>query len=271
MSWNEFEYSTADGRPVTLYEFIRGDVVHYRYTNADKDIVLGVDTWTQQAISDNGLNAGGGDNMDITVPADNPIALLFRGTPPSSALRIRVHRFHVDDISREFKTVWVGTVKEAKREAIDRTRLVTASLASSFSRVGLRVTWGRACPYSLYDHQCKVNSDTFSVRGLTVLALDGASVTVNLPGGLATDHFSGGFIEWVTDGVTERRGLKAQAGQKIGVLGGTLRLTVGQLVTLFPGCARTIAVCDAKFGNHLNYGGTPHMPGKSPFAVIKLF
>ncbi|UUE76942.1 phage BR0599 family protein [Pectobacterium aroidearum] len=29
--------------------------------------------------------------------------------------------------------------------------------------------------------------------------------------------------------------------------------------------------CSEKFDNHLNYGGQPHMPGKSPFTIIKLF
>ncbi|EAP1220395.1 phage tail protein, partial [Salmonella enterica] len=36
-------------------------------------------------------------------------------------------------------------------------------------------------------------------------------------------------------------------------------------------CDRTIATCDNKFANHLNYGGQPHMPGKSPYTIIKLF
>lgn len=270
MSWNQFEYSTADGRPVTLYEFIRGDVVFYRYTNADRDIEVGGHIWTQTAISDNGLSAGSGNSLDITAPVDNAVVQLFRGIPPSSPLRIRIHRFHIDDTAAEFRTVWVGTVKEVKRETIDRARMLTSSLASTFNQVGLRLTWSRACPYALYDHNCKVNQQQFAV-GVTIQALDGAGVTVNLPGGLAEDHFSGGYIEWMVDGVIERRGMKAQNGNQIGLLGGTVGLSVGQAVTLYPGCNRTIDVCAAKFTNHLNYGGTPHMPGKSPYTIIKLF
>jgi hypothetical protein len=37
------------------------------------------------------------------------------------------------------------------------------------------------------------------------------------------------------------------------------------IVAAYPGCPRTIAVCDARFANHLRYGGVPHLPGKSPF------
>lgn len=272
MSWNQFEHSTADGRPVTLYEFVRGDVLFYRYTNADKDIDLNGHVWKAQAISDSGLSVGSGDNLDVIVPSDNPVARLFRGVSPSRPVRIRIYRWHVDDTSAEFKTVWIGTIKEAKREAIDRTRLVTASLASTFTRVGLRLTYGRACPYALYDHNCNVDPASFGVSGFVIDSLDGAEITVTLlPAELENGWFTGGYVEWATEGITERRGLKVQDGNVIGVIGGTSGLSEGLAITLFPGCNRTISQCAEKFSNHLNYGGQPHMPGKSPFTIIKLF
>lgn len=271
MSWSDFEYSTANGQPVTLYEFVRGDTQFYRYTNADQDVTAAGAIWLHQAISDGGLSVGAGDSMDITLPTSNPVAMLFRGIPPSRPVRVRIHRWHVDDAQGEFRTVWIGTITEVKREAIDRTQLVTASLASTFSRSGLRLTWGRACPYSLYDHNCKVSPGTFGVGGLVVTALDGVSLTVNLPAELPDGWFSGGYVEWSVDGVTERRGLRAQTGNVLGLFGGSAGFVVGQVVTVFPGCDRTIATCNSKFNNVLNYGGEPHMPGKSPYQIIKLF
>lgn len=271
MSWSDFEYSTASGQPVTLYEFVRGDTQYFRYTNADQDISLGGNTWLHHAISDGGLTVGAGDSLDVTVPADNPVAMLYRNVPPSSPVRIRIHRWHVDDTQSEFRTVWIGTITEVKREAIDRTQLITASLASTFTRSGLRLTWARACPYSLYDHNCKMAPEQFAVGGLVVTALDGVSITVNLPAELPGDWFSGGYVEWIVDGVTERRGLRAQNGNQLGLFGGAVGINVGQIVTLFPGCDRTIDTCNSKFNNVLNYGGEPHMPGKSPYQIIKLF
>ncbi|CUZ06653.1 phage BR0599 family protein [Serratia marcescens] len=271
MSWSDFEYSTANGQPVTLYEFVRGDTQFFRYTNADQDITAAGAVWQQQAISDGGLSVGAGDGMDITLPTANPVAMLFRGLPPSQPVRVRIHRWHVGDSQGEFRTVWIGTITEVKREAIDRTRLVTASLASTFTRSGLRLTWGRACPYSLYDHNCKVSPAAFGVSGLVISALDGVSITVNLPAGSPDGWFSGGYLEWLADGVTERRGLRAQSGNVLGLFGGSAGLSVGQVVAVFPGCDRTIATCNDKFNNVLNYGGQPHMPGKSPYQIIKLF
>ncbi|ELF9250511.1 phage BR0599 family protein, partial [Salmonella enterica] len=66
-------------------------------------------------------------------------------------------------------------------------------------------------------------------------------------------------------------GLREQDSNTLHLFGGTTGLQVGQPVKLYPGCDRTIATCDNKFANHLNYGGQPHMPGKSPYTIIKLF
>lgn len=271
MSWSEFEYSVANGQPLTLYEFIRGGVMFYRYTNADRDINLSGVRWMAHAISDSGLSAGSGNGLEITVPASNGLALLFRGLPPSQPVLIRVYRLHAGDSSVMLKTVWVGTVSEVKREAIDRCKLLTNSLASTFTRVGLRLTFSRACPHALYDHNCRVNATSFALYGMAIVALDGASITVNLPAGTEPERFSGGYVEWVTEGVTERRGLRAQAGHRLNLFGGSAGLAVGQTVTLYPGCDHTIALCNSRFSNHLNFGGVPHMPGKSPFQIIKLF
>ena len=93
MSWSEFEYSVADGQPLTLYEFRLGDSLFWRYSNADKDIDFAGQVWEAQAISSSGLSSGSGDGMDITVPASNPVALLFRATPPSRTVRVRVMRW----------------------------------------------------------------------------------------------------------------------------------------------------------------------------------
>lgn len=271
MSWSDFEYSVADGQPLTLYQFQIGDSLFWRYTNADKNIDFANHNWEAQAISNSGLSSGSSDGMDITVPASNPVALLFRGTPPSRSVRVRVMRWHADDTSGEFRVVWVGEITSVKREQIELCKLITISLASTFSRMGLRLTFGRQCPYALYDHNCRVDPLQFAVSGVVVTALDGSSITANLPAGLASDWFSGGYIEFERNGYNELRGLRAQNVNILHLFGGTTGLQVGQSVTLYPGCDRTIATCNDKFSNHLNYGGQPHIPGKSPYTVIKLF
>lgn len=266
MSWNDYENSTSDGLPVTLFDFIRSGTLHYRYTNADQNIYANGETWEASAVSAPGISAGGGDALDITIPANIRVATLFRGASPS--LKVKIYRIHGDDETQEIKTIWHGTVYETKWQNINSLKLVTYSVASIFKRNGLRLTWGRPCPHSLYDKNCRLNPANFAVNTV-IESLDGASINVHVSA--ENGWFSAGFIEWVTDGIRERRGLKLHNGNNIGVIGGTHSMEAGMSVTLFPGCERTIKTCNEKFNNVLNYGGQPHMPGKSPYEIAKLF
>lgn len=269
MSWSEYEESVADGQPLLLIEFIRGGVQFWRYTNADRVVTYSGHSWQPAAISIPGISVGTGESLDIIIPAASPVAGLFRGIPPSSPLRVKIHRAQAAELS-EIKTVSIGSVSEAKREETDRVRLIIVDISTTFARNGLRLTWGRACPYSLYDRNCCVNNEQYAVDSV-IAALDGASITVSLSDNLPDGWFSGGYVAWNDAGITERRGLKAQNGALLGVFGGTHGLTEGLAVTLYPGCDRVIQTCNDKFNNVLNYGGHPHMPGKSPYEVIKLF
>ncbi|MGU9776198.1 phage BR0599 family protein [Salmonella enterica] len=270
MSWNEYEASVANGQPLLLVEFIRGGAQFWRYTNADRMVSYGGHDWEPAAIAVPGVTVGTGDSLDVIIPAVSPVAGLFRGIPPSSPLRIKIHRVQAEDAAAEVKTVWIGSVSEAKHEEIDRVKLITVNVSTTFARNGLRLTWGRACPYSLYDRNCAVNPAQYAFK-TSIKSLDGGNITVASVSGLAAGALSGGYMTWVTDGITERRGLKGQNGAVIGVFGGTQGLAAGLAVTLYPGCDRTIQVCNDKFNNVLNYGGQPHMPGKSPYEIIKLF
>ncbi|OHT25812.1 phage tail protein [Providencia stuartii] len=271
MNWNELEYSTANGLPVSLYAFMRNDAKGFYYTNADQAIELDGKTWLPLAISDSGVRTGETSNLDITLPSSSEVALLFRGVPPSNPVKVLIHRWHVDDRAGEFRTIWLGTINEVKRQSIDQAKLLTTSVAGTFTRSGLRLTYGRACPYALYDHHCRVNPLTVMVPSVPIVALDGAAITVTFPGTFTGGYFSGGYIEWDDDGYTERRGLRVHSGNQLALFGGTDRLAVGMKVNVFPGCDRTIKTCDEKFNNSLNYGGQPHMPGKSPYEIMKLF
>ena len=67
-----------------------------------------------------------------------------------------------------------------------------------------------------------------------------------------------------------RRGIESQNGNNFQVLGSTDGLEVGTAVTLYPGCPRNTTACKL-FNNLPNYGGFPHLPGKSPFDGSPVF
>lgn len=278
MSFNTPEISNQDGQPVALYKFQWGNTF-WRYTSADRDIVLnelGVDhTYTAIAISDSGMVQGGdqGNDFNVTAPSDIPLAVLYRGTPPSGTIFLTVRRKHASD--DEAPVWWIGTVGNVKRESDVSISVVGRTLTASFKRSGLRLSWQRSCPHILYDRGCKVDPDAHGVAG-TITAKDGVSVTVS--GATVGDEarFMGGFIRWVADisGTYERRGI-----EETGTIGsGTFklfgrpdRLDVGDTITLYPGCKHTPTACDVDFGNLPNYGGYDFIPGKSPFDGTPVF
>jgi hypothetical protein len=42
-------------------------------------------------------------------------------------------------------------------------------------------------------------------------------------------------------------------------------------VTLYPGCDRSLAMCDERFNNAVNHGGFPWLPNSNPFRYINIF
>lgn len=269
MSWNDAEYSTADGIPVMLFTFSLDQKV-WRYTSADDVITVMGKSWTPVAIKGGTLAQGTGDHMEITLPMDNEVVLLFRGIPPSTPVKLMIYRLHMSDTQREFKTVWVGSISEIRREQPDRAKLISVGIAGSLTRQGLRLTWGRSCPYSVYDSNCRVPPGQFARNGLIIRSLTGAGIVVALTS-VEDGWFSGGYIEYITDGILQRRGIRTHSGDELQLFGGSVGLSAGMAVTAYPGCDLTIETCEHKFSNTLNYGGCPHMPGISPWEIIKVF
>lgn len=270
MSWSEFEYSVANGQPLTLYEFKRQNL-YYRYTNADRSIMVNNALWEAIAISDNGLSASSNNNVEITLPVTNKVVSFYRGVPPSTSVKITIYRMHYHDNQQELRVAWVGNITEVKREKIGEAKIITTNIVNTFSRQGLRLTWGRKCPHALYDSRCNVKARHYVISGLEITALDGKSITFNAPQGINNGHFSGGYIEYKLEGLTERRGIRMHNNNNLSLYGGSYGLSIGLIINVYPGCDNTIDTCKNKFNNHLNYGGCPHLPGKSPYNITKLF
>lgn len=269
MSYLSKTHSVAEGRPIDLYQFVRGENEKiWRFCNADKDLEINGEKWLASAISD--TRDGGGDgNVTLRMPSNNPVARLYRGLPPSQTVKLTIMRLHEDD--NEIRIVWIGTITEASRPDIHTTNLTSAALSDTMDSAGLRLTWGRNCPYTLYDVDCKVKPGNFVVAGLTISAMDGVSITVDLPQNLPQGWFNAGFIEWVDDGVREVRAVTVHQNNKLTLMGGTQKLSVGTVIKVYPGCDGRAETCLKKFNNILNFGGAPHMPNKSPYDGSRVF
>lgn len=259
------ETSVAAGAPVRLYEFQRG-IFRWRYTNADRRITWQTLDFDPVAISDDGIRETGeatADALTITVPHDLPVAKLFRGAPPADDISLLIRDMHYGD--SEALVSYIGDVEGVRWPTPQQARITCQSLAASMRRAGLRLTYERACAHALYDRNCRVNRDLFAIAA-TVQSMDGATISSGTFDAQPDGWFDGGYVEWsIGSGETDRRGIERHVGAALTLLGGTYGLSAGQNVIAYPGCLRTAAVCNAKFTNLVNYGGFPHLPGKSPF------
>lgn len=277
MSFSSIEISNEGGKPVGLYEFRYGNTF-WRYTTYGKDLTVGLDenddpkVWAAQTISDEGVTQGGSDQNDlqITVQANNPVAGLFRNTQPSGKVWLVVRRYHIGDPDSETPLLWSGTVVNATLVDIATVQMACRSLGGTYDRNGLRLGWDRSCPHPLYGVGCYVNKDDHAYPR-TIATVTSTNFTCTTHSPAEEGSFSGGFMEWARpDGSFNRRGIEFEDGNDFRTLGSTDGLEIGLEVTLYPGCPRNTTGCKL-FSNLKNYGGFPHLPGKSPFDGSPVF
>lgn len=281
MSYNDFEISTQDGRPVALY-LIEWGKTRWRYTSADRPITIDemVDgalvevTYEPRAIKDSGMTQGQSSQNDLQIegPGDLPIVRLYRGSAPTESIWLTVRRRHYDDVERAAPIYWKGTVWNVRRPTPGRCSIVGKPLLASLKRTGLRLCWTRECPHFLYDNQCRVDPEAWTVEG-GVVGISGDSIRVTPATVKDAGWYRGGFASWTAsdDGTLERRmieidTLDEETGEVTLKLFGLVDfIAIGDAVKMYPGCDRTPGMCQAKFNNLDNYGGFKDMPTESPF------
>lgn len=273
MSFETREISNQDGLRIALYEIEWGNTKWY-YTSADQDIPLTIGdedrVYKAIAISDSGMQQGGGSNQDITVevPSNIPLCDLFVSTPPALEIFLTIRRVHYGDDGTPL-IYWTGTINNVKRqEGGAGADVIGHTLLASFKRSGLRLSWTRGCPHMLYDQECRVNKADFAVNG-SITALTGNSITVSYTGTTPeAGYFDGGFLEWEAndDGTIDRRSISSSTSETVLIIyGTTYRLEIGMDIVLYPGCNLSTAHCLGRFNNLANYGGLEQMTGKNPF------
>ena len=277
MTHSALEISNAGGNPVEFYEFRYGST-YWRYNTGDISITRGLNqlgapaVWAPKSISRDGITQGGSEQneLELTVQKDLPIASLFQGKRPSGRVWLTLRESHYDDPDLEFSVRWVGSVSNAVSVDPATTRLVCRSIAGSYDRNGLRLTWDRMCPHALYGVGCNIPASSHNYPRV-IATLTGTNFTCTAHAEPVQGSFTGGFLEYIrADGSLETMGILKQTGNDFRVLGSTAGLAVATVITLYPGCARNTTNCKL-FGNLANYGGFPHMPGKSPFDGTPVF
>lgn len=279
MGFNEKEISDHDGQRIGLYHFRRGTQNWY-YTGADRPVEYGVDEddnpiiYTPIAISDGGVTQGGeiGYDFQVSLPTDNPVALLYRVSPPSNRVYLKVRRMQLGEVDAPL--YWVGTVGNVRPQNGATVSVVCRASISLLKKTGLRLAWQDQCPHDLYGRQCQVNRADWTYT-FDILSVAGNVVTLK-PGGpdQAVGFFTAGIVRWLvaTDTYDERLIEAHTATRVFTIFGRGDGLAADMTVELNPGCSRDINPqgCE-RFDNVDNYGGHKYKPGSTPFDGSPVF
>lgn len=270
--------SVQDGDPVYRFVFVMGSTT-YAYTTENYIVADSNYTYNPAPIKTGEFSQTGEmakDPLSIELPRDHELAILFLGGVPEQITTITVYRGHVGDTDEEFQTYWKGRVAGAS--AGETVRLDCENVFTSLRRPGLRARYQYSCRHALYQSGCTLTASDWGVSA-TITAVSSFDVTVDILDSdvvdsnyADSDYFVGGYLE-TNDGLT--RYITAQSGTTLTLIRPLASLNDdvgdsvgGAEVTLYPGCAKTRAVCKDKFNNLNNFGGFPFIPGETnnPFS-----
>lgn len=257
------EKSDFDGKPMEMYRFVMGEQI-WLFTSSDHEIDVVDDTYKPTFIS-RGKIVRTGDirksSLDITVAADNPVALLYRNPWLIKNMLVTIFRRHYED--SESSVIWLGRIVTCKWSD-GKAVLASDSIFTLYGRAGLRRVFQVGCPHILYKTgrgECNVDKDAFLFEGVTS-GVDGNILTVSGASAHPDGYFTGGSCK---AGDNEMM-IAGHSGSTITLLDALEGLVSGQNVQLWPGCDRTTFTCINTFNNIPNYGGMPDLPYKNPFS-----
>ena len=280
MTYDAVEASSAEGRPYYLYQFIEGDAV-WRFTSRASDWISAASEggdliWEAAAISHGDVVQSGEierGRLEITLPLSHAFAARFLAPMGNTPVTLTIFRGH-EQVLGETVAHWKGRVVGAEVEGA-RLILSAESIFSTLRRAGVRAKYQSLCRHALYGRGCGLDIAQH-LAILTVAAVSGATVTVPVAAAQPDGWYRGGVLRFgvqlgfiighVGATVTLSRPMPELASALANpaldpVTGAPLPITID----IAPGCDLRAETCAAKFGNLLNFGGFPAIPGRNPF------
>lgn len=273
MSYDAYETTVADGRPYFLYLFAAGAEA-WRFAALEAEVARMGETWTPSAIGHGAVTQSGDPRrVDVTVafPISDPFARRFLG-PPGDPVSLTIFRGHAHDPSGETVAWWKGRVVSGRAEG-ERILLRCESLFTSMRRQGVRAKYQRTCRHALYHGGCRLRLEDWRVPAtVTAIGVDPVRITVPEAAAQADGWWRGGILKHgdAMGFVLRHAGDALTLSARMPELEEAVAAHGSAAVEIAPGCDLTRATCDAKFGNVLNFGGFPFIPGRNPFGGSSL-
>jgi uncharacterized phage protein (TIGR02218 family) len=280
MSYGLIETATAEGRPYFLYLFAEGAHL-WRFTSRASAWVspagaIAEETedliWAASAVSHGSiLQSSDPRRVDLSVsfPLSDPFARRYLGPRGRAVTTLTIFRGH-EQVPGEVVAHWKGRIVSA-RVAGRVITLRCESLFTSLRRDGIRARYQRLCRHALYAGGCRLDIERHFISASAV-ARAGLTVTVPATAGYPAGWFRGGVLRHagLMGFITGHSGAAITLAGRLPELEAAIDASfatgpVSVPIELAPGCDLRRETCQGKFGNLLNYGGFPDIPGRNPF------
>lgn len=266
MAYTDFDYSTDAGAPYELFEFVTG-ASSWRYTTRPVATVQDGITYQPLTITRSEITRSSdsvGDDMTISLPDNNPLALELMAGLSAHLVTVRVLQVHLTDPDLQEQIIFSGVVRDISIEGATAEITCGSRLGSSAGRRIAPTTYQAGCNLTWGSTRCGVNREAYKATAeITAADQTGRVLTLPALSGFAAGHFNGGRV--VVAG-TQRFVEKHAAG---GVL--TLSYPVRGLTSapttasIYPDCPKTEAACADRYNNLPNFLGWSRLPSINPY------
>lgn len=263
MTYAAYETSTENGRPIELYLFQIG-AESFRYTSAEGGYTWGGYLFTHKQVTRNApvQSQEGRHELQITLPASDEVCARYTGVVPGQLMTAEITRVHQDDPDQEGWVIWTGKITGTafqKRGTVCRMRGLTSETKTQHA-IPRRKFQG-PCNHVLYDARCGLLAASHKYEGV-VSGVSGLTVTVAGLSVKGDDWATGGYVSLSSN---DQRLILDQTGNVLTLMLAFPEDATGETVTVYAGCDHSLAVCNTKFSNSVNFGGFPYVPKRNPF------
>lgn len=265
LTLKSIERSLSLNKPIELYFFEFGST-YYAYTSGTKQHLhtdgivyqpLALKRSKVQRTSEDYKN-----KLDIDMPGDSAIPLLFRSHLPSKHVTLKVFRSQRDN-PKLFVNVFAGEVSSVTWN--NSVATVQCNPASALLRRQiLRFGYQAQCNHHLYDDLCGLDITNYQ-EAQTVTQVEDGGRLVYLSGfNHDADYYLAGLLSFDETDFRMITDIDLAAGS-VQLISGIDSLAPGDQVKLAKGCNRSAQACHS-FGNFDNFYGCLTIPDENPFA-----
>lgn len=275
-TYDSAESSTWDGSPLELYKFELGPVA-YAYTSGDAAHNYQGLNYQPEAVWRTELEQNdedGAGSLTVSLPTENPVAMLFAATMPSRQVFLTVYRAHRG--AEGYTVAFTGAVAAASFDDGECT-LTCQPDAASFQRQIPGPLYQGQCNHVLFSQTeyygtggfrtdsaqsvgCNVKKALYRTAA-TVEDATGLTITAAAFATKPDGYFTYGHVELPTGDV---RWITAHVGDTL-TIAYPAELSPGEVVSAYPGCDGAEETCRGKFNNIINFSGFTKVPSVNPF------